>query len=456
MVKLVELKDRNLFCESNYFKEHKEYSRYYELFLRNKVIEESDVSERDMKIIRRNKPFWINLCTEEWEADYKKPRAVHNKKDGHCDLCNQGGLLVKFKIKNMINGNEMFIGGTCADRFSVLREAKRIAKNSEQFERLEELRNTFEDTDMILINDESFIENQEILLSESLEESFFEIRKKILKSLNRYIKSSKSYDEEVLNEDFRQYNLIKTSIRCFVESHISDPHYMKKEHKQILGEKQHAESKNILQSIKRNEGIISNLTASSIKIPEYLSFRISEINSLIDNNDVLFRSAGYGKYKLVIKQFNEDYNFSIDSAVVFKDYLSKKDLSWDVFFLKYMEDFIPDDSDTKERLFFLGVDTLKRRLIPTKINVRALISNRKKDIQNYLGKVSLFKEEASSLNNTRIRVFTNQSIEKGAKILLVKKRPAKNIQGIIDTSTVIERERFIEFLLSNFKDKDEM
>lgn len=452
MATVIELKDRNLFVNSNYLKNNPSYVEYYRMLLNNKNLNEEDLTSDEIETIKRNIAYWINLSIEEWKADYKKPIIVKKAEDGHCDLCNQGGLKTKYKIINKYNGNTMFIGGNCVDKFSEIREAKKIARNIEQVERLEILRKRFKCVDEVLLDDKYFIDRQKIVLPKTMEDRYSNVKVELEDRFIKFIRNNKNPNKKDTNNMILVYEKRKREILKFVKKNEYNPRYLFSSYKEELL-KQQDEAQLIINEIQNNEGVVSSSIAAKIKIPSYLESQIKRLTSKINDPNVKVKSAVFGKFIIGITRFNEEYTFSVNSETVLRALLSKESIDWDIFFLKYNDCFESANVETNERLFFLGREYLDNKLENTEINVQALKTNRKLEIQNHLGDVSLYKEKGKNDEKSMLIVFTKASLIQKSKYLLVGYQPERHLKHIISTGEKIERVKYIANLLSKFDDK---
>lgn len=455
MTTIIELKDRNLFVNSNYLKNNPEYVEYYQMLIINKNLDDTDVTNTQMDTIKKNIAYWINLSIEEWKADYKKPILVKNGENGHCDLCNQGGLKTKYKITNKYNGNSMFIGGNCVDKFSEIREAKKIAKNVEQVERLEILRKGFDHVDDVLLDDKYFIDRQKIVLPIVMESSYFDVKNELENIFFRFIRNKKKPDKKSTKSLIFIYSKTKKEIINFVKQNSHNKNYFLNRYKEELLTQQD-DAQVIINEIQNNQGVVSPRIAAKIKIPSYLNSQIKRLAFKVDDPNVKIKSAVFGKFIVKIIRFNEEYTLSISSEVLLQKFLSKKTINWDLFFLKYNDYFEPMNEETNERLFFLGREYLSNKLEPTNINVNALKTDRKTEIQDFLGDISLFKEKGRKRQNHMLIVFSKNLLIKKSKYLLVSYQPEQHLKHIISVGDKVEREKYIENLLSKFDNRYKM
>lgn len=452
---IIELKDRNLFVNSDYLKNNPEYVEYYQMLIESKNIDDTDVTSIQKNTIKKNIAYWINLSIGEWKADYKKPILVKKGEDGHCDLCNQGGLKTKYKITNKYNGNTMFIGGNCVDKFSEIREAKRIAKNVEQVERLEILRKRFGHVDAVLLDDKYYIEGQKILISKGMESSYYEAKNELENIFFQFIRNKKEPNKKKTKNLISVYLKIKKEVSNFVKQNEHNKHYLPSRYKEELLSQQD-DAQVIINDIQNNQGIVSPRIAAKIKIPSYLKSQIKRLAIKIDDPNVNLISAVFGKFILKITRFNEEYTFSVSSEILLKELLSKEALDWDLFFLKHNDCFETMNEETNERLFFLGREYLSSKLDITDINVKTLKTDRKAEIQNYLGDISLFKEKGKKRQNSVLIVFTKSLLIKKSKYLLVGYQPDQYVKNIISAAERVERTKYIERLLSKFDSRYKM
>ncbi|EOW1885591.1 hypothetical protein ACNZ61_002794 [Enterococcus hirae] len=365
--------------------------------------------------INKNLTNWLNLSIKEWKID-RKGISISEKKDYHCDLCNQP-IQTRYKIINQKNQHSLYIGRECSNNFKELASIKKLVKNADQLYRYNELINKNKNFYSILTNEKDLTECTEIILPDFYQESYKKAKKKLVKFMRNYIRKGDSLDEQELRRLYKIYHNEEKIINRFVRENVENKHVLFRSVANAIKRAQPKEYKEILKEVEKNRGEISPYTASKIKVPKYLNSMMGRMNKLLPDNVVL-KDSNMGKYDFQITKRSAKYHFRVDSSVLITSYYDKFLCDFPKWIERYLGEINFANKESRDKALRLANFTLNglKDVKVVEPNYHKIVNEYFDDLNHYERSVaydklnSLGQSYTALITRGEVRIYVQQQL----------------------------------------------
>ena len=231
MKKLIIKKERNLLLFSDVINDYPLLKERLEKHttIDEQILKKEKATEEELNTYRMRNDI-ITQAKNEWEIDISRiVELLSDNEKVRCEIC---GMPIKnvFFIKNSINQNTLKTGSECIKKFGIAdkQHMDSLVKNAKRLKRRQEIENIFPGIDLMIYQWKNFIENQPIIIGDSLSKQYYALGESLNSIYTSYLKHENSSDkdsEDAIRGILNEADVIISEISKYVKKHKNDVLY---------------------------------------------------------------------------------------------------------------------------------------------------------------------------------------------------------------------------------------
>lgn len=231
MKKLIIKKERNLLLFSHVINDYPLLKKRLEKHttIDEQILKKEKATDEELNIFRMSNEI-VTQAQNEWHIDPNRTvDLLPNDKKIRCEIC---GARIKnvFYIKNSINQNSLRTGSECIKQFAITdkQHMANLLKDAKRLKRREEIENIFPGINLRIFQWKNFIEDQPIIINDSLAKQYYALGDSLSSVYGLYLKHENSNDKESEDEIrgiLNEADKLISEISKYVKKHKGDVLY---------------------------------------------------------------------------------------------------------------------------------------------------------------------------------------------------------------------------------------
>lgn len=304
-------------------KSSKELEDVFKLINNKRVVSESDVPNvKRRNDIQHRINQWIKVSLGEWHINssnspYNIKTDENHKEKYRCKFCNAPLTSVMYYAVNNKSGQVITLGSECVKKLGTpeFMASQKVAKNSNEQRRYEQLLKKYPDVDKILGYGKFNVNDCSFLVPKSLEDALKRAYKSVKEANALYLRKGKYVGKSRNIHEYTEiYNGILAQIDSFeAEAERKPYNYLSKDIVQNENRLGNDKIEIIVHDVRENEGILNTRTAQDIIDLPFLKEVAEKYNEYEDLKNLRISANTNSEFHIFLRIDNHDYGFLIQS-----------------------------------------------------------------------------------------------------------------------------------------------